>query len=219
MALLETNFAAGQLKGSVGKRRGHAPAGQFLPGPPPLLKRVPQDLLGALLSALPPLHATMVAPHLPFHLPQQFTSKFLISQIPPTPHRPEPLGGVQAPPLFHLPFKFPAPRRTVLGNPHLAQKPIHPDPIGPMTRRTQILPVTAPSPGPGCPGASPPPHGNGSPSDNTHAPASRSSGKSRRAFGGTSADPDRRQKSVPADRLDSSHGKRPPDIAPAASSP
>jgi hypothetical protein len=61
--------------------------------------------------------------------------------------------------------------------------------------------------------------GNDSPSDNTHAPASRSSRKLRPASGETSPGPDSPGKFVPADPLDSSRGKSFLDIGSATSSP
>src|SRR6266705_2253151 len=75
----------------------------------------------------------------------QFVAKVLVSQTPAPPDLPIIGLCLLPPPLFHLQGKFSATWDTVLRNPVLSKHTIHAQPCWPLTRRSKVTSVTAPT--------------------------------------------------------------------------
>src|SRR6266478_6983888 len=75
----------------------------------------------------------------------QFVAKVLVSQTPAPPDLPTIGLCLLPPPLFHLQGKFSATCDTVLRNPVLSKQTIHAQPCWPLTRRSKVTSVTAPT--------------------------------------------------------------------------
>src|SRR6266446_8377336 len=75
----------------------------------------------------------------------QFVAKVLVSQTPAPPDLPIIGLCLLPPPLFHLQGKFSATCDTVLRNPLFSKQTIHAQPCRPLTRRSKVTSVTAPT--------------------------------------------------------------------------
>src|SRR5207245_5102523 len=103
------------------------------------------DSLGLFLGGLPNLFSIMFRSALVAHLGQQFLAKGFAAQAPAAKNRFEFLAILNRSPQFHSGLKLLPSRRAVLGNPMLAQQPLHPQPAPPLSGPFKIVAITAPS--------------------------------------------------------------------------
>ena len=96
------------------------------------------------LPALLPFRPVMLRSHPLRCLRQQLLLQFVRPEKPTPPDRRPLLAAAFLPPRFKLPLEFAPPRRAVLGQPHLAEQPLHPQPRPAPRRRFEVFRVTAP---------------------------------------------------------------------------
>src|SRR5438067_217023 len=92
-----------------------------------------------------PSVAVVMRSHLAVGLFKQFLPEGLVSQIPTSAQSFPFLSGFLRATLFHVQLKLLPPGRTVFGNAHFTQEPIHTQPPGAL--RFQIKWITAPTVG------------------------------------------------------------------------